>query len=70
MSSGEYLQSGRYVTLKKRAEGGKGVVYKARDTALNRVVAIKILKSAVSGEEAYSRFMREAQAIALSLIHI
>jgi len=64
LSSREYLQSGRYVTLKKLGEGGKGVVYKARDTALNRVVAIKMLKSAVSGEEAYSRFMREAQAVA------
>ncbi|PIX31569.1 hypothetical protein COZ60_03820, partial [Candidatus Bathyarchaeota archaeon CG_4_8_14_3_um_filter_42_8] len=64
MSSREYLQSGRYVTLKKLGEGGKGVVYKARDTALNRVVAIKMLKSAVSSEEAYSRFMLEAQAVA------
>ena len=64
MSSREYLQSGRYVTLKKLGEGGKGVVYKARDTALNRVVAIKMLKSTVPSEEAYSRFMREAQAVA------
>jgi len=64
LSSHETLQSGRYVTLKKLGEGGKGIVYKARDTALNRVVAIKMLKSAVSGEEAYSRFMREAQAVA------
>ncbi len=64
MSSHESLESGRYVTLKKLGEGGKGIVYKARDTALNRVVAIKMLKSAVSGEEAYSRFMREAQAVA------
>jgi tetratricopeptide (TPR) repeat protein/tRNA A-37 threonylcarbamoyl transferase component Bud32 len=64
LSSREYLQSGRYVTLKKLGEGGKGVVYKARDTALNRVVAIKMLKSTVPSEEAYSRFMREAQAVA------
>jgi tetratricopeptide (TPR) repeat protein/tRNA A-37 threonylcarbamoyl transferase component Bud32 len=64
LSSREYLQSGRYVTLKKLGEGGKGVVYKARDTALNRVVAIKLLKSAVLTEETYSRFMLEAQAVA------
>ncbi|MGC8895552.1 MAG: protein kinase domain-containing protein [Candidatus Bathyarchaeia archaeon] len=64
MSSRESLQSGRYVTLKKLGEGGKGIVYKARDTALNRIVAIKMLKSAVLTEEAYSRFMREAQAVA------
>jgi serine/threonine protein kinase/Tfp pilus assembly protein PilF len=60
----EHLQKGRYAVLKKLGEGGKGVVYKARDTVLNRVVAIKMLKSAVSGEEAYSRFMREAQVVA------
>ena len=29
MSSREYLQSGRYVALKKLGEGGKGVAYKA-----------------------------------------
>ena len=64
MASLERLQNGRYAVLKKLGEGGKGVVYKARDTVLNRVVAIKMLKSAVSGEEAYSRFMTEAQAVA------
>lgn len=60
----ERLQNGRYSILKKLGEGGKGVVYKARDTALNRVVAIKLLKSTGESEEAYSRFMREAQAVA------
>ena len=63
MSSHESLQSGRYVTLKKLGDGGKGVVYKARDTALNRVVAVKVLKSSVLSEETGSRFIREAQAI-------
>jgi predicted ATPase/tRNA A-37 threonylcarbamoyl transferase component Bud32 len=64
LASLEHLQNGRYIILKKLGEGGKGVVYKARDTVLNRVVAIKMLKSAVSSEEAYSRFIREAQAVA------
>jgi len=64
LSSLKHLQNGRYAVLKKLGEGGKGVVYKVRDTVLNRVVAIKMLKSAVLSEEAYSRFMREAQAIA------
>jgi len=64
LSSLEYLQNGRYSILKKLGEGGKGIVFKARDTVLNRVVAIKMLKNPVLGEEAYSRFIREAQAYA------
>jgi len=60
----EHLQNGRYAVLKKLGEGGKGVVYKARDTVLNRVVAVKMLKSEVLSEEAYPRLMREAQVVA------
>jgi len=64
LSSLERLQNGRYAVLKKLGEGGKGIVYKVRDTVLNRVVAVKMLKSEVLSEEARSRFMREAQAVA------
>jgi len=64
LSSLEHLQNGRYAILKKLGEGGKGVVYKARDTVLNRVVAIKMLKSEVLSEDAYPRFLREAQVVA------
>ena len=64
MSSLEHLQNGRYAVLKKLGEGGKGIVYKARDTTLNRVVAIKMLKNPVTTGGAYSRFMTEAQSVA------
>jgi len=64
LSSLEQLQNGRYAVLKKFGEGGKGIVYKARDTALNRVVAIKMLKNPVTTGEAYTRFITEAQSVA------
>jgi len=64
LSSLEHLQNGRYAVLKKLGEGGKGIVYKARDTALDRVVAIKMLKNPVTEGEAYSRFITEAQSVA------
>src|SRR5262249_46484996 len=50
---------GPYEVLDKIGEGGMGEVYKARDTRLNREVAIK-----VSAERFSQRFEREARAIA------
>ena len=64
MSYVKSLQNGRYSVLKKLGEGGKGIVYKARDTILDRIVAIKMLKSETLSEEAYYRFIREARAVA------
>jgi tetratricopeptide (TPR) repeat protein len=64
LDAGGHLQNGRYSLLKKLGEGGKGVVFKAQDTALNRVVAVKVLKGAAMTGEAYSRFISEAQATA------
>ena len=64
MESLEHLQNGRYTVLNKLGEGGKGIVFKARDTALNRIVAIKMLRNPVTTEEAYTRFITEAQSVA------
>jgi hypothetical protein len=45
--------------------GGMGEVYRARDTRLNREVAVKVLPQSLSGNRpALARFKREAQAIA------
>ncbi len=43
--------------------GGMGVVYRATDTVLGRVVAVKVL-SATLGPDSAARFVREAQAAA------
>ncbi|HSE36103.1 MAG TPA: serine/threonine-protein kinase, partial [Blastocatellia bacterium] len=58
-----------YHILSKLGAGGMGEVYRARDTKLNRDVAIKILPEAFAqDEERIGRFKREAQVLA-SLNH-
>jgi len=58
-------QLGSYEITSLIGKGGMGEVYRARDTRLNRVVAIKILPEHVSNNlEMKQRFEREAQTIA------
>ncbi len=61
---------GHHEILGKIGAGGMGVVYKARDVKLKRIVALKVLlPKMLSADERYvERFMREAQA-ASSLSH-
>src|SRR3954452_20634437 len=49
--------------------GGMGVVYRARQVALDRVVALKLIAPELSGDESFrARFARESR-IAASLDH-
>jgi Tol biopolymer transport system component len=70
LSAGTRL--GPYEILSPIGAGGMGEVYKARDTRLERDVAIKVLPSHLSAsEEMRQRFEREAKAISqLSHAHI
>ena len=53
----------RYEILSLIGQGGMADVYKARDTILNRVVAIKVLRAKLSDDAmALVRFQREASA--------
>lgn len=59
----------RYEILEQLGGGGMAIVYKARDTFLNRMVTIKVLRPEYTSDEDFvKRFRREAQAIA-SLSH-
>jgi serine/threonine protein kinase/Tfp pilus assembly protein PilF len=56
---------GPYQLLERVGEGGMGVVYKAIDPPLNRVVAVKVLSPALASSPlGRRRFIREAQAAA------
>ncbi|MBW2277718.1 MAG: protein kinase [Deltaproteobacteria bacterium] len=56
---------GRYEVVGEIGRGGMAVVYRARDTALNREVALKLLHPHLAKhKEARQRFQREAHAVA------
>ena len=67
LSAGEKL--GPYEILSAIGSGGMGEVYKARDTRLDRTVAVKVLPEHIAKrEDLRSRFEREARSVA-SLNH-
>ncbi len=55
---------GTYRVLDFLGEGGMGVVYKVEHTQLNKILALKILKTSQLSEAVWQRFRNEGQAIA------
>jgi|GEM_PF-3240197 len=55
----------RYEVLGELGRGGMGVVYKANDLKMDRLVAIKVMTTHAPGRDEYQeRFLREAKSIA------
>jgi serine/threonine protein kinase len=68
-AEGELGWLGRYRVLKILGAGGMGIVLEAEDTALQRSVALKVLKAALNaGASAQQRFLQEARATA-AVVH-
>jgi serine/threonine protein kinase len=58
------VRLGPYEILALHGAGGMGEVYRARDTRLNRTVALKVVSPAWSNsEEGRQRFEREARVV-------
>jgi Tol biopolymer transport system component/tRNA A-37 threonylcarbamoyl transferase component Bud32 len=58
-------QLGAYEVLSRIGAGGMGEVYRARDTRLNRIVAVKVLPApAIADPMSRERMLREARAAA------
>jgi serine/threonine protein kinase/WD40 repeat protein len=54
-----------YVIEERIGAGGMAVVYRARDDVLGRLVAVKVLASALAADEEFRvRFLRESRAVA------
>lgn len=63
--------AGRYSLERELGRGGMGIVFLARDVALERAVAVKLLPPELASEESKERFLREARTAArLSHPHI
>lgn len=60
---------GNYLIEKELGQGGMGTVYLAKDTGLNRNVALKILRSDLSHDPEFARKFLEEVEVTASLAH-
>jgi hypothetical protein len=54
---------GKFEIIEQIGEGGMGTVYKAHQTGLDRIVALKVMNPALAGKTAFARFQREARVL-------
>jgi len=60
---------GRYELLERIASGGQGTVYRARDTVLDRVVAVKVINQNTEDAPAYLEALQREARLAARLSH-
>lgn len=61
-----HVLDGRYEILAKLARGGMATVYRARDSRLQRIVAVKIMRTDLGEDDEFvAKFDREARSAAL-----
>jgi eukaryotic-like serine/threonine-protein kinase len=64
MTSESLMKYGRYEVIKELGKGSMGVVYKALDPQIERLVALKVLRpDRVTSDAFVQRFLKEAKAI-------
>ena len=60
---------GRYEILERIAAGGQGTVYRAQDTVLDRVVAIKVINQSLADDPSYLAALQREARLAAGLDH-
>ena len=60
---------GRYEILGQIGRGGQGTVYRARDTGLDRVVAVKVINQSIADDPAYLEALQREARLAAGLDH-
>src|SRR6266480_3077000 len=58
-----------FILLETLGFGGMGTVYKARDTLLDRLVALKLLRKDLAGDKDHTSRLREEARVAASVNH-